>query len=99
MVNFQQQDYTVFVDGRLTQSQVAQLWTNRHQLFTEKTQVVDLSALEYADSAGIALLISLIRADDRSPASDTDTRKLVNPSPQLQKMIALYDLDAFFTIQ
>ncbi|QBF82448.1 STAS domain-containing protein [Shewanella maritima] len=91
MAQFQQQNQSVYVSGHLTQRDVTQLWSRRDQLFTREAQVVDLSALEYTDSAGIALLLSL-----KSPTAGSQALKLVSPSPQLQKMIALYDLGDFF---
>lgn len=99
MVNVSQQDSTLLLSGRLTQTDVAQLWPKRHQVFTAEILVVDLSALEYADSAGIALLVSLLSSTSNPSRSASATLTLVNPSPQLQKMIALYDLDMFFTTQ
>nr|WP_275975052.1 STAS domain-containing protein [Shewanella gaetbuli] len=87
------------LQGRLTQDEVTQLWPNRHQLFTESTQVLDLSALNYVDSAGIAMLLALKKglAKQKSASNEVNSRLLVNPSTQLTSMIELYDLDAFFT--
>ncbi|WP_282110177.1 STAS domain-containing protein [Shewanella algicola] len=97
MINFNQQEQQCFVSGRLTQVEVKQLWPKRQQLFTDTTQVIDLSALEYVDSAGVALLLALVRLTHSGSKSDSASRQLVNPSEQLKKMIELYDLDAFFS--
>lgn len=97
MITFTQHDQRCIVSGRLTQDEVKQLWPKRHELFTASTQVVDLSALEYVDSAGVALLIALIKLDVASSQQPSALRQLVNPSDQLKKMIELYDLDAFFS--
>ena len=96
MITFQQQEQRCLVSGRLTQNEVKQLWPKRHDLFTSSTQVIDLSALEYADSAGIALLIALIKLHVSGSQETTSLRRLVNPSEQLKKIIELYDLSAFF---
>ncbi|MGI2104530.1 STAS domain-containing protein [Shewanella frigidimarina] len=96
MITFNQQDQRCIVSGRLTQDEVKQLWPKRHELFTASTQVVDLSALEYVDSAGVALLLAFIKLHASSSQETSVSRQLVNPSEQLNKMIELYDLDAFF---
>jgi phospholipid transport system transporter-binding protein len=97
VITFNQHDQRCIVSGRLTQDEVKRLWPKRHELFTASTQVVDLSALEYVDSAGVALLIALIKLDVASSQQTSALRQLVNPSDQLKKMIELYDLDAFFS--
>ncbi|QIR13519.1 STAS domain-containing protein [Shewanella aestuarii] len=105
MISFEQQGETCLLQGQLTQDEVTQLWPNRHQLFTASTQVLDLSALTYADSAGIAMLLAMkgfpsiegvTDNEQQSAANVPMSRTLVNPSAQLTKMIELYDLDAFF---
>ncbi|MCL1114621.1 MULTISPECIES: STAS domain-containing protein [Shewanella] len=97
MINFNQQEQTCFVSGRLTQVEVKQLWPKRQELFTASTQVIDLAALEYVDSAGVALLLAFVRLSHPSTEEKSGSRQLVNPSEQLVKMIELYDLDAFFS--
>ncbi|MGX9462409.1 STAS domain-containing protein [Shewanella sp. A14] len=97
MITFNQQDKRCLVSGRLTQDEVKQLWPKRHELFTASTQVVDLSALEYVDSAGLALLLALINVPVSGSKETGVLRQLVNPSEQLKKMSDLYDLDAFFS--
>ena len=97
MINFSQQGECCVISGRLTQTEVAQLWPKRQQLFTDTTQVIDLSTLEYVDSAGVALLLALIRLNDSNNKGKSEFRKLANPSEQLKQMIELYDLDTFFT--
>ena len=98
MIEFEQQGDTCLIKGRLTQEEVIQLWPNRHQLFTESTQVVDLSALTYVDSAGVAMLLALkgLNISETNTASTQYSRTLIHPASQLQKMIELYDLDTFF---
>ncbi|GAA0787356.1 MULTISPECIES: STAS domain-containing protein [Pseudomonadati] len=98
MIEFEQQGDICLIKGRLTQDEVIQLWPNRHQLFTESTQVVDLSALTYVDSAGVAMLLALkgLNLSKKDTASEVYSRTLIHPAAQLQKMIELYDLDTFF---
>ncbi|UCX06047.1 STAS domain-containing protein [Shewanella glacialimarina] len=98
MIQFDQQGNTCLVQGRLTQDEVILLWPNRHQLFTASTQVVDLSALTYVDSAGVAMLLALkgLVMSEQDMSSGTISRILQHPAAQLQKMIELYDLHTFF---
>ncbi|GGB46742.1 STAS domain-containing protein [Shewanella inventionis] len=96
MIKFTQQEQQCFVSGRLTQVEVKQLWPKRQELFTASTQVIDLAALEYVDSAGVALLLALVKLTHPGTEDKSPYRQLVNPSEQLMKMIELYDLDAFF---
>ena len=96
MITFNQQEQQCFISGRLTQVEVKQLWPKRQELFTASTQVIDLAALEYVDSAGVALLLAFVRLNHASNQLPSVTCQLVNPSEQLIKMIELYDLDAFF---
>lgn len=93
MVNFDAKGTYCFVSGRLTQEQVITLWPRRNALLTSDTQGLDLSALEYSDSAGVAFLLGLVQLAQQNQ----QTLALVAPSPQLKKLIALYDLEAFFT--
>ena len=89
MIEFEQQGDICLFKGRLTQDEVIQLWPNRHQLFTESTQVVDLSALTYVDSAGVAMLLALkgLNLSKKDTASEVYSRTLIHPAAQLQKMI------------
>lgn len=101
MIEFEQQQDVCFVKGELTSLQVTQLWQKRTQLFTASTQVVDLSALDYADSAGIAFILALIGIHQRSNNSNVASGQvgritLANPSPQVAKMMELYDLEDFY---
>ncbi|WP_137225267.1 MULTISPECIES: lipid asymmetry maintenance protein MlaB [Shewanella] len=96
MITFNQQEQRCIVSGRLTQDEVKQLWPKRHELFTASTQVIDLSSLEYADSAGVALLVAFITLHVSDGHETSVLRQLVNPSDQLKKIIELYDLSAFF---
>ncbi|MCE9687077.1 STAS domain-containing protein [Shewanella sp. AS16] len=90
MVEFVQQGEQCLVKGRLTQTDVSHLWTQKDTLLGPQTSELELSALEYSDSAGIAFLISLSRQ------GRTQHLRLMAPSPQLKKLIALYNLAAFF---
>ena len=96
MITFNQQEQRCIVSGRLTEDEVKQLWPKRHELFTASTQVIDLSSIEYADSAGVALLVAFIKLHVSGDHETSVLRQLVNPSDQLKKIIELYDLSAFF---
>ncbi|GIU48634.1 MULTISPECIES: STAS domain-containing protein [Shewanella] len=95
MIEFLQQGDTCEIKGQLRQTEVIDLWPKRQQLFTDSTQVLDLSALEYADSAGVAFLLELICLGNCSK-STTQPRTLANPSQHLKRLIELYDLESFF---
>ncbi|MFT5234980.1 MAG: phospholipid transport system transporter-binding protein [Shewanella sp.] len=93
MVDFTQQGPVCHISGSLSQAEVLTLWRRRHTLLNKDVEVVDLSALSYSDSAGMAFileLMSLARTEKRSLS-------LVSPSKQLSKLIDLYDLELFFT--
>ncbi|WP_144211294.1 STAS domain-containing protein [Shewanella donghaensis] len=95
MIEFLQQGESCYIKGQLTQAEVVDLWPNQQQLFTDTTQVLDLSALEYVDSAGVAFLLELICLGN-CDVSKTQPRTLANPSKHLKKLIELYDLESFF---
>jgi len=90
VIEFVQQGTVCHLKGRITQADVITLWPQRQQLLHESTQILSLSGLEYSDSAGMAFLLALVR-EHRSQLV------LSSASPQLKKLIDLYDLDAFFT--
>jgi phospholipid transport system transporter-binding protein len=90
VIEFVQQGTVCHLKGRITQADVITLWPQRQQLLNESTQILSLSGLEYSDSAGMAFLLALVR-EHRSQLV------LSSASPQLKKLIDLYDLDAFFT--
>ena len=90
MVEFVQQGNICHLKGRLSQEQVVVLWPQRQSLLSQDTQMLSLTELEYSDSAGVAFLLALVR-EHRSQLV------LSSASPQLKKLIDLYDLDAFFT--
>ena len=93
MASFETQASTCKVIGRLTQQEVIALWPRRAELLTASTQVLDLSELDYSDSAGVSFLLALVQIVERSGRS----LQLYAPSSQLLKLIELYDLQAFFT--
>lgn len=81
---------TCFISGRLGQEDVIRLWPQRSSLIADDIQVLELSALEYVDSAGMAFLMELL-----SQANGELVLKA--PSEQVRKLVSLYDLEAFFT--
>jgi len=90
VIEFVQQGTVCHLKGRITQADVITLWPQRQQLLGESTQILSLSGLEYSDSAGIAFLLALVREHGSQ-------LELSSASPQLKKLIDLYDLHAFFT--
>ncbi|BCV46540.1 STAS domain-containing protein [Shewanella algae] len=80
------------LSGRLTQEEVARLWKMRKTLLPDDVRRLDLSELTYSDSAGMAFLMELV-------SLRKGELTLASPSPQVRKLIALYDLDAFFTTE
>lgn len=90
MIEFVQQGTVCHLKGRITQADVITLWPQRQQLLNESTQILSLSGLEYSDSAGMAFLLALVREHGSQ-------LELSSASPQLKKLIDLYDLHAFFT--
>ena len=81
---------TCFISGRLGQEEVKRLWPQRSSLIADDIEVLELSALEYVDSAGMAFLMELL-----SQANGELVLKA--PSEQVRKLVSLYDLEAFFT--
>ncbi|MCH4295768.1 STAS domain-containing protein [Shewanella sp. 3B26] len=80
------------VSGRLDHGVVRDLWPRLDELIPAGATRLDLRQLSYSDSAGIAFLLELWqRAQNRG-----QKLQLVSPSAQLAKLIALYDLEAFF---
>lgn len=93
MAEFIEDGVVCRVSGRLSQIEVVKLWSKRDTLMSKSIQAIDLSALSYSDSAGVAFLLELISL------AKSENRKLVltSPSIQLLKLIGLYDLELFFT--
>ena len=93
MAEFIEDGVVCRVSGRLSQVEVVKLWSERDTLMSKSVQVIDLSALSYSDSAGVAFLLELLSL------AKSENRKLVltSPSIQLLKLIGLYDLELFFS--
>gem|GEM_PF-920244 len=93
MLDFIEEGLVCRIRGRLSQVEVVKLWNERNTLMSKSVQVIDLSALSYSDSAGVAFLLELLSQ------AKADKRNLVltSPSNQLLKLIGLYDLELFFS--
>lgn len=93
MAEFIEDGVVCRISGRLSQVEVVRLWRERDTLMSKNIQVIDLSALSYSDSAGVAFLLELLSL------AKAENRKLVltSPSIQLLKLIGLYDLELFFS--
>ncbi|MCL1038594.1 STAS domain-containing protein [Shewanella corallii] len=92
MIEFNAEANTCRVSGTLDQQDVVSLWPDRHKLLSPQIDRLDLSALSYSDSAGIAFLLALWRLHRQSG----HTLTLTAPSEQVARLIALYDLQACF---
>lgn len=92
MATFKQQGINCRVSGRLDQDTVISLWSGRNNILEPETAFLQLSAVEYCDSAGVAFLLELVSIF----AARGATLKLISPSEQLKKFILLYDLNDFF---
>ncbi|AQS40266.1 putative NTP binding protein (contains STAS domain) [Shewanella psychrophila] len=92
MVEFNCEGSVCRLTGRLSQGDVVKLWGKRKRLLSDKIEVIELSALTYSDSAGIAFILELIALAKRERREIT----LSAASSQLSKLIALYDLEHFF---
>lgn len=99
MIEFIQQEQVCFIKGELVQEQVISLWPKRRELFSLDTQILDVSGIDYVDSAGVALLLELARFTHKGSPKRQSPRVLANPSNQLNSMIELYDLDIFLQQQ
>ncbi|MCF1426492.1 MAG: STAS domain-containing protein [Shewanella sp.] len=95
MIEFSVQDNVCRVSGTLEQHDVVSLWPVRQGLFPDEVDTLELSALSYSDSAGIAFLLALWRQRLTSGQSLC----LTQPSEQLSKLVELYDLQACFNLQ
>ena len=93
MADFQHQQTTCFLKGRLSRPEVIALWPKQKAIVNNDIEQLDLSQLDYVDSAGVAFLFHLIEAN----AQNGRTLDLINPSKQLQPLIALYNLQTFFS--
>ncbi|MGS0680418.1 STAS domain-containing protein [Shewanella sp. 125m-7] len=92
MASFKQQGIYCTISGRLDQDVVRSLWDRRKDILAPETAFLQLSAIEYCDSAGVAFLFELASIFAAKGAS----LELVSPSEQLKKFIILYDLNDFF---
>ncbi|BAJ00397.1 lipid asymmetry maintenance protein MlaB [Shewanella violacea] len=92
MLEFICQDSVCCISGRLSQGDVVKLWGKRKRLLSDNIKVIDLSALTYSDSAGIAFILELIALSKQQGREIT----LSSASSQLSKLIGLYDLEHFF---
>ncbi|MCL1125627.1 STAS domain-containing protein [Shewanella surugensis] len=92
MATFTQKDKVCHISGQLGQSDVIDLWPKKESLLAPDTQVLELSLLEFSDSAGVAFLFELASL----VANKGQKLVLKAPANQLRKLIQLYDLKDFF---
>jgi anti-anti-sigma factor len=96
-VQFQENDARVNISGEFTFTDHAAFRDVACRLFQAKgdTIVIDLSQLQFIDSAGLGML--LLARDEASKS----TRKLVlsRPQGQVRRMFTVTKFDELFTIQ
>lgn len=92
MASFNEHANQCNLSGRLSATEVKSLWAQRTQILSSDIQQLNLSRLEFADSAGVAFLLELLAIQ----RTLNPNFKLVAPAAQLEKLIALYDLEKFF---
>ncbi|RYV01013.1 phospholipid ABC transporter [Shewanella sp. OPT22] len=93
MAQFQHQQQTCTLTGKLSRQEVIELWPQQQAILSDQITAIDLSRLDYVDSSGVAFLFHLIEAGNKNGR----TVNLINPSKQLQPLIALYNLQSFFS--
>ncbi|MBE8167623.1 MAG: STAS domain-containing protein [Shewanella sp.] len=93
MAEFQNRKNCCKVTGRLSRQDVVALWPKQDTLLSAEVELLDLSALEFVDSSGIAFLFHLVEQKQQAKK----LLKLINPAEQLQPLIALYNLQALFS--
>ena len=93
MADFQHQQATCFLKGRLSRPDVIDLLPKKNSIINNDIKQLDLSELDYVDSSGVAFLFDLVEANQRKGRQIA----LINPSKQLQPLIALYNLQTFFS--
>ncbi|MGB0893927.1 MAG: STAS domain-containing protein [Parashewanella sp.] len=92
MAKFALENSTGRLSGRLAKDDVIALWSEQSQLLDPTMTTLDLSQLEYVDSAGIAFLFHI----QQSQLQSKNPLVLVNPAKQLQPLIKLYNLQDCF---
>ncbi|MCL1077477.1 STAS domain-containing protein [Parashewanella spongiae] len=93
MAEFQNYNNYCKVTGRLARQDVVTLWPKQDTLLAAEVELMDLSALEFIDSSGIAFLFHLVEQQQQA----NKPLKLINPAEQLQPLIALYNLQTLFS--
>lgn len=95
-LNIDGSEMTIKIDGRFDFSQ--------HQAFRAalevpkghiKTFVVDLSRSDYMDSAALGMLLLLLEKAE----GNRERVKLVNPNPNVKKILEIANFDKLFTLK
>lgn len=92
MLEFRDEGSTCYVSGDLSQTEVIRLWPMVDKLVTQQVESIDLSAINYSDTAGVAMLLHIVALQHKAGG----TLALCRAPQQLQKLIDLYDLQDFF---
>ena len=83
------------LQGELNLATVGALLKESRRLFEQQPPGwIDLAGVSHCDSAGVALLVEWLR---RARADGQDLR-FANPTPQIQQIIKVTDLDTVLTL-
>ena len=78
--------------GNLDAAQVSLRWPERSELFRQN--LIDVSAVNKIDSAGVAFLVKWAQACQR----DNQRLAIQGASPELVQLISLYGVSALFDL-
>ncbi|QYK01012.1 STAS domain-containing protein [Shewanella psychrotolerans] len=92
MLEFRDEGSTCFVSGELSQAEVIRIWPMVDKLVAQQVECVDLSGINYSDTAGVAMLLHIVALQHKAGGA----LMLCRAPLQLQKLIDLYDLQDFF---
>lgn len=95
-VDWQDQTAIVYVAGDVDLHRSTELQTGLMQVLKKKPSliIVELSAVPYMDSSGVASLVKLLSRTRKGQVE----LKLVAPSPKVQSILEITRLDSVFTV-
>ena len=83
------------LQGELNLATVGTLWKESVRLFQHQPPAwIDLAGVSHCDSAGVALLVEWLR----QARTDGRDLKFANPTPQMQAIIKVTNLDALLPL-
>lgn len=83
------------IEGELTYANANARWQalSREAIAARE---IDCSGVTHIDSAGLALLTALLRADTEGNLGGASTRRLIHATPEIRRLARAYDVDALF---